>query len=106
MNASLDISRDDIDTTTDVPLEVVDYVRSAFRFAIGITLMYGAFCCFTLLLWTWLSAVLALLVAVIGEKTVRLLAGKHTDAAAQFTADKLVSGYSWLRARYAAATAK
>lgn len=104
MNAPF-AARDDI-TSDDVPLEVVDYVRSAFRFAIGITLMYGAFCCFTLLLWTWLAAVLALIVAVIGEKTVRLLAGKHTDAAAQFTADKLTAGFGWMRKQYAARTAK
>jgi hypothetical protein len=99
------ITRDDINAD-DVPLEVVDYVRAAFRFAVGITLMYGAFCCLTLLLWTWLAAVLALIVAVIGEKVVLKLADKHIDAAAQVTADALVCGYSWLRAKYAAATAK
>ncbi len=105
MTASM-INRDDIDTSTDVPLEVVDYVRAAFRFAVGITLMYGAFSCLTLVLWTWLAGLLALLCAVFSEKVVRLVAGKQMDAAAQVTADKLVAGYGWLRARYAAATAK
>lgn len=99
------INRDDINET-DVPLEVVDYVRSAFRFAVGITLMYGAFCCLTLVLWTWLAGLLALILAVFSEKVVRLVAGKQMDAAAQVTADKLVAGYSWLRKQYAARTAK
>ena len=96
-------NRDDINAD-DVPLEVVDYVRSAFRFAVGITLMYGAFSCLTLLLWTWLAGLLALILAVFSEKVVRLVAGKQMDAAAQVTADALVSGYSWLRAKYAAHT--
>lgn len=104
---SAQITHDDIDTEAgDVPMEVVDYVKGAFRFAVGITLMYGAFSCLTLVLWTWLAGLLALILAVFGTKVVRLVAGKQMDDAAQFTADKLVSGYSWLRAKYAAANAK
>ncbi len=98
-------THDDINAD-DVPLEVVDYVRAAFRFAIGVTLMYGAFCCLTLILWTWLAGLLALILAVFGEKVVLKIADKQIDAAAQVTADALVSGYSWLRAKLAAPAAK
>lgn len=88
------------------PVELVTVVRATMRIALAITLAYGAYCVFVLVLWSWLAALLALLCAAVGERAVLKIADKQIDAAAQFTADKLTSGYSWLRTRYAAATAK
>lgn len=97
MNASqATASFDDV----ELPVEVASYVRTAMRFAIGITLMYGAFCVFTLLLWSWLAALLALLLAVFAERTVLTLADKHIDVAAKHTADAIVSGYGWVRSTF------
>lgn len=86
--------------------DVAPVVRKAINVAIVGLTMWACYSALSLLLWSWLAAVIAFVLALIAKNVVNLVVSDELDAAAQTAAVGIVKACGWLRAKIAAKPAE